>query len=152
MKRLFRVTAAAILAITFATACIRSTVNELKTDPGVAYEFRSPKPLNVAYNAAVAGFTRCLTGWVFRTSLSIKPRMADDGRSARIDYLQRGLEDGYWATVDLAAVEGGTKVNSYAIDNPGVRNLGPTLEKWIAGNTECNGLGDYFKKHQPMIE
>ena len=143
---------AAVAAAMALSACVRSDVADLKSDPGLTYEFQTPKPLDATYQAAVSGFTRCLTGWALRSSLVIKPRVADDHRSARIDYYQHSFRSGYWATVDFTAVAGGTKVNTYAIDNPGVRTLGPTLEKCIAGDPECYGLGDYLGSRQPIIE
>lgn len=148
----FIATSIALAASLILSGCVRSEVADLKSDPGITYEFQTPKPLDASYQAAIGGFTRCLTGWALRSALVIKPRIADDHRSAKIDYYQHSFRSGYWATVEFNAVVGGTKVNTYAIDNPGVRTLGPTLEKWVAGDTECYGLGDFFNDHRPMIE
>ena len=137
--------------------CARDTVESLRTDPGVAYEFHTDKKLEDVYQTTINGFTRCLTGSsnssapLTKWTMAIQPRIAVDHRSASISYLQHALHEGFWATVDFVVVDRGTKINVSTIDNPGIKRLGSEVEKWIGGSQEC-GVGNWFSDHHPEVE
>ena len=142
------ITLAAALGV---SACVRSDVASLRTDPGLAYEFRTALSFDKAYEIAIQGFTRCLTGSVLRSTLAIHPEIDREHGTASIAYLQHSFRSGYWATVDFAASGSQTNIKVNTIDNPGVAKLGPELEKWIGGSTEC-AVGAFIDNHYPLIE
>lgn len=144
-------TTLAILAACAVAGCQRSEVASLRTDPGLAHAFETAQPLERAYELTVRGFTRCLTGSYLKQTFKIFPRYDRANRTATIAYFRDSFFDGYWATVDLAVTEKGTRVNVYAIGAPTMSNLGTEVEAWVGGSEECQ-IGDFLGRRFPVVE
>lgn len=132
-------------------ACARSDVASLRADPGTTYEFRVNLSFDKAFELARAGFTRCLTGSIFRNTMAIHAEFDRDHGTATIIYREHSLTSGYWATVDFTAAGSQTAVKVGTISNPGISKLGPEVEQWLAGSQECH-IGGFVGQHYPIEE
>jgi hypothetical protein len=140
-----------VVALLGLGGCSRTTLDSLRAEPGYSHEFSTAKAYDEAYRIIVSGFTRCLTGSIFRNTLAVRPRIDQATRTASIAWVEHSLDSGYWAVVDIAATDSGSLVKVRAIGNRGIRNLGSEIERWVSGATDCQ-VGDFIGSRYPIVE